>query len=604
MDIKELEEKIKSANHSYWDLNEPIISDFEYDALVEELRKLDPQNDLVNSVESSKIIGEKVIHSKPMLSLDKVYSFEDLKKWIDSKARSFGEIFSIQPKYDGISGKLENGILTTRGDGHEGTNITSRLPLIDIETNKTDKGYVLGEILIKNSSFKKDFPNYVSKSGRPFKNQRNGVAGLMGCDDVDFYVKQGLKVTLVDYDKTSIDVQYCDFDEENWNRIKSLIEKLDYPMDGIVIKIKDKAYFDALGCTEHHPRGAVAFKFTNKTRISKITGIEITQGKECLSAVANVEPVDFDGVTVSNVKIPMTKPVERDLPCVINGEIAIGDIIEIERSGDVIPNVVSIAPGEHRQIFKLDKCPFCGSELFIESTSVKCSNQNCFEKKLRKLDFSLNAIGFIGIGRTNLRKIMKKTGIEDIGQFMDLTMEDIEQTGVGPGNAENIFTEKERCRGNRPEIVLVALNIPSLGNTVAKNLLKSYSLDRISDGLTYDELIAVPGIGEVTAKDISLYVPLKTEWIKSIISKFNFEDKKEETGKNGTICFTGKSTRPRYDMESCARLKGFAPVGSITKDLTVLVCADVSSNSSKAQKARKLGVKIISEEDFWKIENE
>lgn len=602
--IEELEKKIESANKAYWDLNDPEISDYEYDSLIEELKSLDPENHLITDIKSQDVQGEKIIHKKPMLSLNKVYFKEDLIKWISSKARTDEEIFLVQPKYDGISGKWENGILATRGNGKEGMNITSRMPLIKFETDKQpdengDFKYVLGEILITNSDFKNEFPKFVSKSGKAFKNQRNAVAGIMGCDDVSFYEKQGLKVTLVDYDKNCFEVAAKDISEK-WEEIKSKIESMDYPMDGIVIKIKDEQYFESLGYTEHHPKAAIAFKFTNKTRITHIVDIEISQGKENLSAVAICEPVDFEGVTVTRAKIPMTPPLVNDLPCISKHEISIGDEIEIERSGDVVPNPIRISKCDRSQEpFILEKCPFCGGNLEINETSVRCVNPDCFEKKLRKLDFSLVNIGFIGIGRTNLRKLMKYTGIENLSQFMDLTKEEIEATGIGPVNSENIYSEKERCRTNSPEKVLASLNIPSLGNTVAKNLLKKYTLDKIANGFSFRELLEVPGIGEIIANDLSVNLKENSEYIHSVISKFNFS--KEELSSRGTICFTGKSTKPRSEMESAAKEKGYSSVGSVTKELTYLVCADVNSTSSKAQKAKKLGVKVISEEDFWNL---
>lgn len=602
MTIGELEERIREADKAYWVDNSPKISDEEYDSLVEELKRLDPSNALVVKVNSESICGEKVVHKRPMLSLDKVYSLEELMSWVSSRARSKDEVLLIQPKYDGISGKWENSTLVTRGDGKEGTNITSRLPIVDMETSKKDPSYVLGEILIKNSDFKNKFPSFQSKSGRPFKNQRNGVAGIMGCDDVDFYARQGLKVTLVDYDLHSFETTAEELPSK-WENLKDEIQKLDYPMDGIVIRLKDSAYADSLGATEHHPRGAVAFKFANRTRKSKIVGIEITQGKENLSAVAQVEPVEFDGVTVSNVKIPMTKPVDRSyLPCVILGEIAIGDNIEIERSGDVIPNVVSITPGESRSVFTLEKCPFCGGDLKITSTSVSCLNPDCFEKKMRKLDFAISNMGFVGIGRTNLKKIMVSTGIQDIGDFMDLSLEDLERTGIGPGNSENIFNEKERCREEAsPERVLACLNIPSLGNTIARELLKRFTLEKISEGFDVEELIGVDGIGGITARDLSFHLKKNSQRTKEILSKFSFKEKKEVKDAKGTICFTGKSSFTRSEMENKAREKGYIPVGAVTKELTILVCADPSSTSSKTQKAKKLGVRTMSEQEFFSL---
>lgn len=605
MNLNELEQTIKHHNHLYWEENAPEISDSEYDKLIEELRKLDPENPLLGKIGSQKISGNKVVHRKPMLSLEKVYKREDLFKWVQNKARNPEEIFLIQPKYDGISAKYEYGILSSRGNGIEGSDYTSRLPLIEFEMSPekkkeihcSDRKYILGEIVIKDDDFS-EFKKYKTKSGNPFKNSRNAVAGIMGCDDVEFYASQGLKVTLVDYDLISYEVFAKDF-ELDWDTIYERIKLLGYPMDGIVIKVKDPKYAESLGYTEHHPKSQIAFKFSNQSRVSEIVDIEISQGKENLSAVAIVKPIEFEGVTVQRVKIPVTKPVDRDLPCLVEGGIAIGDTIEIERSGDVIPNVVSISPGKERKVIRLEKCPFCGAELEINETNVRCKNKECFEKKLNKLMFSLESIGFLGIGKVMLRSIMKRTGIEDIGQFMRLSEIEIAASGIGDGNASNIFREKERCRKNKKGFVLTALNVPSLGNAASKLLLERFSMDEILNDLTYEKLIGIKGVGEVMAKEINEGISANRERLKEVVSEFEFEEEVPKTESRGTICFTGKVSKPRTEMETIAKEKGFAPVDSVSKGLTILVVGEKAG--SKLAKAQKLGIQIVSEKEFMEL---
>ena len=605
MNLNELEQAIKHHNHLYWEENTPEISDSEYDKLIEELRKLDPENPLLCEIGSQKISGGKVIHRKPMLSLEKVYKREDLFKWVQNKARNPKEIFLIQPKYDGISAKYEYGILSSRGNSIEGSDYTSRLPLIEFEMSPekkkeihcSDRKYILGEIVIKDDDFS-EFKKYKTKSGNPFKNSRNAVAGIMGCDDVEFYASQGLKVTLVDYDLISYEVFAKDF-ESDWDTIYERIKTLGYPMDGIVIKVKDPKYAESLGYTEHHPKSQIAFKFSNQSRISEIVDIEISQGKENISAVAIVKPVEFEGVTVQRVKIPVTKPVDRDLSCLVEGGIAIGDKIEIERSGDVIPNVVSIFPGKERQVIRLEKCPFCGSDLEINETNVRCKNEECFEKKLNKLMFSLESIGFLGIGKVMLRSIMKHTGIEDIGQFMRLSEIEIAASGIGDGNAFNIFREKERCRKNKKGCVLAALNVPSLGNAASKLLLERFSMDEILNDLTYTKLIGIKGIGEVIAKEINEGISANRERLKEIVSEFEFKEETSKEESRGTICFTGKVSKPRTEMEAIAKEKGLTPVDSVSKGLTILVVGEKAG--SKLDKAKKLGIQIVSEKEFMEL---
>ena len=603
MNIELLENEIRKHNRLYWEENSPEISDVEYDKLIEQLKELDPNNSLVKSVESSKIIGDKVIHKKPMLSLDKVYKTEDLFKWVKNKSRTPEEVFYIQPKFDGISAKLENGILSTRGNGIEGQNITSRLPLIDIELDGDLEGNMpetlLGEIVIRDSKFK-DFGKYKTKSGNLFKNSRNAVAGIMGCDDVAFYSSQGLKVTLVDYNKFTM-ICFCKNFAKHWNSIFEHFQKMDYPMDGLVVKLADEEYAESLGCTEHHPKSQIAFKFSNQVRESTIIDVEISQGKENLSAIAIVEPVDFDGVTVQRVKIPVTKPVDRDLPCIVEGGIAIGDKISIERSGDVIPTAVRIVPGERvRKIVELNKCPFCGSELEILPTAVRCANAFCFEKKVNKVMFSLETLGVLGIGKVILRKIMNFTMIRDFGDLFDLSLENLELTGIGSGNARNLYAEFCRCKKeNKAELVLAALNVPSLGISAAKLLLKNFSIEKILTDLDYYDLINIKGLGEITSREIAEGIEDRRERLKDLVAMITIKQEEVAGESKGTICFTGKVSKPRSEMETIARSKGFTPVDSVLKNLTYLVCGEKAG--SKLDKAKKLGVSVISEEDFMNL---
>ncbi len=514
------------------------------------------------------------------------------------KARSHSEKFLVQPKYDGISAEYEGGVLASRGDGYVGGNLTSRLPLIEFVTEKRDFGFLLGELVVPNRWFETRFPRYRTKSGSPFKNPRNTVAGVMGCDDVDFYLSQGVRIQLVDYDRYSWIVTAADF-EESWPELVRQIRRLDYPMDGIVVKLADTDYAKSLGATEHHPRGQIAFKFSNQTRVSEITNIEITQGKEVLSAVAVVKPIDFDGVTVRRVKIPVTRPADRDLPCLIDGGIAIGDTIEIERSGDVVPNVVSVVRGDSRRLLRLEKCPFCGAELEIRPTSVRCVNADCFEKRLNRLLFSLETLGFLGVGKSILSSIMKQGGVRDIVDFFSLTPEKLEEIGITPGIARNIIGEITRLRKNTRTSVLTALNVPSLGVAASKLLLERFSMEEILTGLTSDRLTAIRGIGEITAREIVDGIASDRARLLKTVSLFEFEDDGGTPPSRGAVCFTGKVSRTRPEMEAVARAKGFIPVDGVSRNLSILVVGE--NAGSKLARAERLGVRIVDEEEFMRL---
>lgn len=606
MNKETLVAEINRHNTLYWMENEPEISDVEYDKLVKQLRDIDPENPVLQKFESPKMNStKKVKHKKPMLSLDKVYGEEELFSWVRKRARSSEEKYVIQPKFDGISAKLEDGILSTRGDGEEGEDITDRLPLVDIFTSRSlypgkirnPEIPLYGELVIKNTEFKEVFPKYKTRSGNPFKNSRNAIAGIMGCDEVSFYADQGLKVTLIDYDIYSNVVSAEDFETE-WPKISAKIKTLNYPLDGIVIKLCDQVYAESLGATSHHPRSAIAFKFENQTRTTKIIGYEISQGKESLSAIALLEPVDFDGITGRRCRIPLTKNQERpELPFIMNGGIAIGDIIVIERSGDVIPNVVSITPGENRTVIELKECPFCNSSLDINETSVRCQNANCLEKIVNKIEFSLKTLGFLGIGKSILKKIIQETEIQDVGEFMKLNERMLVATGIGPGHSKNIANEIQRIRKNKGASVLTALNVPSLGNSASTILLQRYSMYEILQGIPYEELINLSGIGEVTAREISEYIAANKDRLQSIVTNFEFEEEATPRIYHSTICFTGKMRAARSEMEKLADEHNFKVVDSVSKNLDFLVVGE--NAGSKLEKAKKLGKTIYTEEEFF-----
>ena len=426
----ELENAIRHHNDLYWNGKATEISDVEYDELVEELRLIDPENELITEIVSENSNTEKLIkHSKPMLSLDKIYSKENLVKWVKKNSRNGKEEILIQPKYDGMSGFLENGTLSSRGNGEYGQDYTDKLKLIEFDTDKridVKTTSLLGEIVISNNDFNTIYKNIKAKSGIPFKNQRNGIAGILGTDDTDFYYNQGAKITFVDYDKNSWNTT-CENFEKDWDSIcEQIVATSKYPLDGIVIKIADKEYAESLGYTSHHPKSQVAFKFTNQTAISKLIDIEWSMGKKVLSAIGIIEPVEISGITIKRVKLPLTRPVNTGITtCLIDGSLQIGDTVVIERAGDIIPHMISSTPGTNRTKVELTNCPFCGSKLIINDTSIQCSDteNGCIETYIQELQSSIITLGFKNVGESYIRTLMTDTNINvrTIADLFELT---------------------------------------------------------------------------------------------------------------------------------------------------------------------------------------
>jgi DNA ligase (NAD+) len=618
MNKNELENAIRHHNDLYWNGKELEISDIEYDKLVEELRKIDPENELITSFVEENSNKEKLIkHSKPMLSLDKIYSKEDLVKWVKKVSRNKDEVIIVQPKYDGMSGLLENGTLSSRGDGEYGQDYTDKLKLIEFDSIKSvnvETDTLLGEIVISNFDFKHRYKNIKSKSGIPFKNQRNGIAGILGTDDTDFYFNQGAKITFVDYDKNSWHTT-CENFENDWDEICNLIVTTSkYPLDGIVIKIADKEYAESLGYTSHHPKSQVAYKFTNQTATSKLIDVEWSMGKRQLTAIGIIEPVEISGITIKRVKLQLTKPKNSNVnSCLIDGSLQIGDSVVVERAGDIIPHIVSSNPGIERKRVIIESCPFCGSQLFINDTNVQCSDTEggCLATYIQEVYNSIITLGFKNVGEAYITTIMTdpNLNVRTIADLFELTPNMLTLKEYGTRKKEIFFEELEKAKKNVTKAqVFASLNMYNIGKTVAKLITDNFDWNELIEGkISYNQFMDIPGIGKTIADTLVTNIGYEcghTKWHTNVLQRmtnlceFKEEIKIKSSGK--TICFTGKMEYKRSEMEKIAIEKGYVPVDKVDKNLSILVCADPNSGSSKLQKAAKYGTQIISVEEFLK----
>ncbi len=712
MSLEELVSEIEKHNKLYWKQNAPEISDEEYDLLLQRLEELNPEHPLLKLVGASNVasIG-KISLSKPMISLDKTYFFKDedipkekkgkksLLKWAEENSRSADELFLIQPKYDGISASFSNGMLATRGQGTEDENVTDKIPLIELET----MGYkgplnrdVRGEIVIRNDDFKTIYSKIVKADGKAYKNSRNAVGGIMGLKDISDMLRQHAKLTLIDYDMISFNVKFKDIEKE-WVKIVEKLEELPYPMDGIVVKLADENYSESLGYTAHHPRGQIAFKFSGVRKKTKLLDIEWSFGKNCLTPVGKIEPVEIGGVTISNVTLHNVANLEEK-------DLKIGDIVTVERAGDVIPYIIESEPGENRRNGIITNCPCCNSLLRRESKELRCVNKECSAINLQRTLAAVRNIGIEELGEPNIRKMMNILGVKKLSDIFNLTIDDILQLeGFKQKSAANLYNSIQKARNTTDYQLLAALNVQGIGQTVAEKILKNYSLEEIRT-INKERLQFIPEIGKeissklfdamenqsgildelitslnisYTKKDITpkpivcfdfndsnkdkelaskhkeyykalaekhglnvvtlpqgtvedqaramkyisnarAYVSKKkidnkataktvleakrlgisvmepSEWEKSLPA---INENKEET-ESKTICFTGKMPEDRSYYEEEARKKGYVPVDTVAKSLSLLVAEDSNSNSSKCVKARNIGAKIISIEKW------
>ncbi len=598
MDEARLASLIEYHNRKYWEDAEPEISDGEYDLLVRRLETLNPDHPLLSQVNAPIVAGSgKVVHRDPMLSLDKAYSLDALLEWAAKYARSGQEIFLVQPKYDGISAIWAGGVLATRGDGETGEDITDKVPLIELEHPSGTlplsafRGQARGEIVIRADDFRTLYANIRNKNGRPYKNSRNAVAGIMGLKDITLMQLQHAKLTLVDYSLYSWETAYSDF-RTDWPSLIEKIEALPYPMDGIVVKLKDDTYSRSLGNTAHHPRGQIAFKFSGVRRKSRLLSVEWSFGKTALTPVAEIEPVDISGTTIRHVSL-------HNLQNILDRDIQIGDTVTVERAGDVIPYIVESEPGESRESCVIDHCPSCGSELVRDLPEIRCVNPDCPETRLMRLLAAVRNIGIERLGEPNLRRMTAVLGVKSLRDIFNLTVSDIlKLEGFQELSANNLYREIQTARNVPDWQLLASLNIRGIGPNLAKSILRNHTLSEL-EVMNSEQLANIDGIGPERAGAIETELRSRKEEIDSLISCVNLRQTKSEaeSGKP-TICFTGKMPEKRSYYEKLALDNGFEPVDSVTASLSLLVSAEDDAGSSKAQKAAKLGVRTISLEEW------
>ncbi|MBO4511561.1 MAG: hypothetical protein J5746_02235, partial [Victivallales bacterium] len=465
--IEELRDLIAYHDLRYWTLNSPEISDAEYDRLVEVLRKKSPRDKALNGIQSIVVSSSKIHHDVPMLSLDKAYAFDDILAWAEKYCRTPNEALLVSPKYDGVAGDWSNGILSSRGDGLDGDDLSDKLPMIMLEPKSGDayplrhcKDALRGEILMTATEF--------AAHPGDFKTPRAAAAGLLGRNEVD----AEYTLTLVDYRRHEVKVMRKELTEERWTAIRQQFASLPYPQDGMVIRLADEKYAKSLGETGHHPHSAIAFKFGQEGVQTRIKEIVWQVNRQDVTPVAEVEPVEINGRTVSRVTLHNGKYVQ-------DNDVCIGDYVTLVLAGDVIPKVVDIEPGEEREHAMIENCPCCGKPLGWRGARLVCENQDCEAVvKAMFLDFA-EKLGLKGFGKAGCDWIYS-TGAHTREKMADVLLQ-ARVMGV-PATAR--FGKALTAQLAAPLLLgeaqkLVACDVFMLGPIQARKLTGRYSLETI-----------------------------------------------------------------------------------------------------------------------------
>jgi len=599
MDRKEfLEKEIRRHDNLFWVEGQPEISDPDYDKLVEELREIDPDNYLVNKINTPEVKGKyKIKHIQPMLSLDKVYSIENLIKWCEKVARNEDEEFLIQLKYDGCSAELAQGVLSTRGDdGIFGDDISNKLVIMEILKNDkpilgTDCiDYVRGEILIKKSKFQ-EIKDRMGK--RKYKTPRNMCAGILNRDDID--TSFGPFLTLVDFNlyslifslkimKTSLD----------WAHLIKTFKESQFPSDGIVIKIRDQIYAKSLGETNHHPKSEISLKFANPTGETTLIGVEWSPGKHVLTPIGKVKPVEISGVTISNINL-------HNFKYIIDNDIHINDTIIVERAGDVIPDVQESYPtdGKERIEITITHCPICNHLVNYIEPVIICSNENCSGKHLAQLIDSVRRIGIERLGEPTLKKMIEDLEVKNLVDVFNVLKDDLfNLERFAESSSDNLFGEIQKVKDNGvfEWQILSSLNLAGIGTTLSKDLLKNRSLEELRR-MNVDQFLEVDGIGPERAKMLVEGLSLNSNYIDQLLEILPIKEVSNMNISGMSFVLTGTMPMKRKDIIRMIEDKG-GQVKGMTKDTNYLVSSDPESESGKMKTAKEYGTAIISFEEL------
>ena len=639
--ISELVKKLNEASKAYYQDAAEIMSNYEYDALYDELVELEKETGVVLASSPTVNVGYEVLselpkerHEKPMLSLDKTKDVQALKEWIG------GQNTILSWKLDGLTIVLtyQDGRLTkavTRGNGEVGEVITNNAKVFkNVPLSIAYQGELVlrGEAVITYSDFLK-INEEIEDADAKYKNPRNLCSGsvrqlnneitakrnvnffafsLVKADGVEYensHEKQMLWLKSQGFDIVEYKMVTADTLEETIQDFASKIETNDFPSDGLVVIYDDIAYGESLGRTAKFPRNAMAFKWADEIRETVLKEIEWSPSRTGLiNPVAIFEPVELEGTTVSRASVHNISVME-------GLELGIGDMIEVYKANMIIPQ---IAQNKTRSglVPIPAECPTCGGATEIrqiaDAKALYCTNPECQAKKIKSftLFVSRDAMNMDGLSEATLEKFIAKGFIHEFADLFKLERfadEIKEMEGFGDKSCKNLLASVEKSRQTTLPRLIYALGIQNIGVANAKMLAKQYHYDiEELKNASEEELSSIDGIGEVIAKSIAEYFRNEKfmEILSNLLAEVTVEKPEENTneqifeGMNFVITGSVTHFANRNEVKAVIEARGGKVTGSVTSKTNYLINNDTTSNSSKNKKAKELNIPIISEENF------
>ena len=660
--IQTLSEELNQHNYNYYVLDNPTISDFEFDLKLKQLQDLEDKHpEYFDDNSPTQRVGgtitknfQTVPHEHRMYSLDNSYSKEDLIDWEKRIQKVLGDVpleYSCELKYDGasISITYENGKLkraVTRGDGFQGDDVTNNIKTIKsiplkIKGNFPEKFDVRGEIILPFAGFEKMNQGLIEIGELPYSNPRNTASGSLKLQDSAEVAKRPLDCLLYFLigNKLPFDSQFDGLETaRQWGfkvpkeaklarNLEDVFEfidywdshryKLPYETDGVVVKVNSFHYQDELGFTAKSPRWAIAYKFKSEQVSTKLLSISYQVGRTgAITPVANLEPVQLAGTIVKRASLHNADQIEKL-------DIRVGDTVFVEKGGEIIPKIIAVDLAkrlEHSELTKyIAHCPECNTELIRGEGEANhyCPNfYNCPPQIIGRIQhyISRKAMDIEGLGGETVALLFNNGLVHNYADLYELTVEQVlPLERMAKKSAENLVKGVKNSLNIPFERVLYAIGIRFVGETVAKKLAKHYkSIDALGQATVLD-LVLVDEIGGRIAQSVIDFFEnnenrIIIERLKSFgiqfetIEKINPDATNKLAGK--TFVVSGVFEKfSRDDLKKAIEDNG-GKVGSSISAKTDYVIAGDNMGPAKLEKANKLNVPIISEDDFMKLIDE
>ena len=639
--MKELVDTLNEWARLYYEEDAPVVADAEYDKLYDELRKLESEEGFSLPSSPTHRVGgapkkkfEQSKHLQRLYSLDKCQSKEEFYAWCGRIVKELGRMpaLTCEYKFDGLTLNLlyENGRLvkaTTRGDGTVGEIVTEQVKTIKwLPTTISYQGVIeiQGEGILRLSQLER----YNQTADEPLKNARNGAAGAIRNLNPQVTAERGLSFmaynigfsdrTFASQSEMREFLKAEGFEVEGDFAIVSDAESamqyadstgkkrpnLDYLIDGVVFKVNDVSLREELGFTEKFPKWAIAYKFKADEMTTKLLNVvwEVSRSAK-LNPIAELEPVDIGGVTVSRATL-------NNYGDILKKKVKIGDRVFIRRSNDVIPEIMGVAvDGENsKPIEKPLVCPACGAPVKEVGAFLYCTGDYCAPQIVSYLDHfaSKDAMHIDGFSEKTAEQLYNETHLETAVDLMNLTSADLfGLAGFGDKKIANLLRAIEKSKHTTLDRFIFALGIGGIGKKTAKDLVKKFrTLDNLKNA-SLEELSTVDGIGGILANNIFDFFrdSNSVKFVDDLLaSGIEFEEEQEKIGVFSGLKVVLTGSLPTYKRGEATKLiedNGGEVAASVSKTVDLVLAGEDAG--SKLEKAEKLGIKIIDEQEFKRM---